>query len=62
MILDWARRSTPIEWDRFGERWWPYQADETTDTISSFGEAGRKIRLEALTEWNTVLVNSDYDD
>ena len=61
MILHGARRSTPIEWDPFRERLWPYQADETTDTKPSFGEARQKIRPEAFTEWNTVLVNR-YDD
>jgi len=24
MILNLARRTTPIEWDPFRERWWPY--------------------------------------
>ncbi|MCL4520179.1 MAG: hypothetical protein M1415_01115, partial [Firmicutes bacterium] len=61
MILNLARRSTPIEWDPFRERLWPYQADETTDTKPSFGEARQKIRPEAFTEWNTVWVNR-YDD
>jgi len=40
---------------------WPYQADDTTDTKPSFGEARQKIRPEALTEWNAVFVNR-YDD
>ena len=60
MILNLARRTTPIEWDPFRERWWPDQADDTTDTKPSFSEARQKIRPEALTEWNTVLVNR-YD-
>ncbi|MCL5064904.1 MAG: hypothetical protein M1600_07515 [Firmicutes bacterium] len=62
MILNLARRSTQIELDPFRERLWPHQADETTDTKPSFGEARQKIRPEAFTEWNTVFVNRYYDD
>ncbi len=61
MILHCARRSTPIEWDPFQERLWPHQADETTDTKPSFGEARQTIRPEAFTELNTVFLNR-YDD
>ena len=57
MILNLARRSTQIEWDPFRERLWPCQADTTTHTKPSFDEARQKIRLDALTAWNTVFVN-----
>ena len=62
MILNLARRSTQIELDQFRERLWPYQADETTYTKQSFGEARQKIRPEAFTELNTAFVNRYYDD
>ena len=61
MILNLARRTAPIEWDPFRERWWPDQADDTTDTKQSFSEARQKIRPEALTELNTVFMTR-YDD
>jgi len=61
-ILNLFRRTTQLELDEFRERLLPFQADSTTYTKQSFGEARQKIRPEAFTELNTVFVNRYYDD
>ena len=61
IILNMARKTTPVEWDDYRERI-HLRGEAMTYTQQSFAEARQNLRPEAFTLLNNVLIQGYYAD
>ena len=61
IILNMARKTTPVEWDDYRERI-HLRGEAMTYTQQSFAEARQNLRPEAFTLLNNVLIPGYYAD